>query len=168
MDRHGGRDAAPESDPETGSETGDDRPFWQRKTLDRMTRAEWESLCDGCGKCCLVRLEDADTGEIYVTDVACRLLDLATCRCGDYAARKRHVPDCVVLRPDTVPELTWMPSTCAYRLLAEGRDLYWWHPLVCGDPEAVHRAGQSARGRVVSERDIPEAALEDHIVSWPE
>ncbi|MEQ8964940.1 MAG: YcgN family cysteine cluster protein [Azospirillaceae bacterium] len=159
--------AAPGATPEEEARH-DPPPFWRRKTLAQMTRAEWESLCDGCGKCCLVRLEDEDTGDIYVTDVACRLLDLGTCRCGDYADRKRHVPDCVVLRPDTVPELTWMPSTCAYRLLAEGRDLYWWHPLVSGDPETVVRAGQSARGRVVPEDSVPVEALEDHIVEWPE
>jgi len=141
--------------------------FWQRKTLAEMTRAEWESLCDGCGRCCLLKLEDAETGEIAYTDVACRLLDLGTCRCGDYPNRQRHVPDCVILRPDNLESLTWMPSTCAYRLLHEGQDLYWWHPLISGDPETVVAAGISVRERVVSERRVKDSELEDHIVTWP-
>ncbi len=143
-----------------------DEPFWRRKTLAEMTRSEWESLCDGCAKCCLDKLEDEDTGEISYTEVACRLLDLGTCRCTDYANRTRFVPDCVVLTPRTVARLTWLPSTCAYRLISEGRDLEWWHPLVSGDPETVHRAGVSVRGRAVPEAVAGD--LEDHIVHWPE
>ena len=131
-----------------------------------MSRREWESLCDGCGKCCLVKLEDADTGEIETTDVACRLLDVATCRCSDYARRKRRVPDCVQLTPDNVERLRWMPSTCAYRSIAEGGDLPDWHPLVSGDPETVHRAGVSLRGRAVSERDVRDEDLPDRVVDW--
>ncbi|MCH7692148.1 MAG: YcgN family cysteine cluster protein [Proteobacteria bacterium] len=143
-----------------------DEPFWRRKTLAEMTRSEWESLCDGCAKCCLDKLQDDDTGEISYTEVACRLLDLGTCRCTDYANRKRFVPDCVVLTPRMVARLTWLPSSCAYRLISEGRDLEWWHPLVSGDPETVHRAGVSVRGRAVPEALAGD--LEDHIVHWPE
>ena len=141
-------------------------PFWRRKTLAEMTRGEWESLCDGCAKCCLDKLQDDDTGEIHYTNVACRLLDLGTCRCTDYANRKRFVPDCVILTPRTVARLPWLPSSCAYRLISEGRDLEWWHPLVSGDPETVHRAGVSVRGRAVPEAVAGD--LEDHIVHWPE
>lgn len=140
-------------------------PFWRRKSLVEMTRKEWESLCDGCGKCCLNKLEDAATGRIAYTDVACRLLDLGTCRCRDYPSRKRLVPDCEVLTPEAVQRFKWLPSTCAYRRLAEGRDLDWWHPLVSGDPESVHRAGISVRGRAVSESDAWNP--EDRIVDWP-
>ncbi|MCZ6607308.1 MAG: YcgN family cysteine cluster protein [Alphaproteobacteria bacterium] len=142
-----------------------EEPFWRRKTLAEMTRGEWESLCDGCAKCCLAKLEDDDTGEISYTEVACRLLDLGTCRCTDYSNRTRFVPDCVVLTPRTVARLTWLPSSCAYRLISEGKDLEWWHPLVSGDPETVHRAGVSVRGRAVPEAVAGD--LEDHVVRWP-
>lgn len=141
-------------------------PFWRRKTLAEMTRGEWESLCDGCAKCCLDKLEDEDTGEIRYTEVACRLLDLGTCRCTDYSNRTRFVPDCVVLTPRMVARLTWLPSSCAYRLISEGKDLEWWHPLVSGDPESVHRAGVSVRGRAVP--GAVAGDLEDHVVHWPE
>lgn len=143
-----------------------DAPFWKRKTLSEMTRAEWESLCDGCGKCCLVKLQDPDTDEIAYTDVACKLLDGATCRCSDYARRKKRVPDCVVLTPALVADLSWMPTTCAYRLIREGRDLAWWHPLVSGDPNTVHEAGMSARGRVISETLVEDSELPEHVVDW--
>ncbi|MGE5546655.1 MAG: YcgN family cysteine cluster protein [Solirubrobacterales bacterium] len=129
-----------------------------------MSEAEWEALCDGCGKCCLHKLEDEDTGEIAYTNVACRLLNLGTCRCKDYDNRKRHVPDCVRLDPAQVGFLTWLPTTCAYRLLAEGQDLPWWHPLVSGDPNTVHQAGVSVRGRVIAENRA--GPLEHHIVEW--
>ena len=142
------------------------RPFWQTKSLEEMTHEEWESLCDGCGKCCLIKLEDGDSGEIDHTDVACKLLDLETCRCGNYARRKQIVPDCIVLTPDKINSLRWMPSTCAYRLISEGKDLPDWHPLVSGEFESVHRAGISVRGRAVSEDDVPDEDLEDHIVAW--
>ena len=127
------------------------KPFWEAKPLDRMTPAEWESLCDGCGRCCLVRFEDEDTGAVIPTRVACRLLDCATGRCRDYARRKRHVPECIKLTPGAIDALTWMPLTCAYRRLHEGRGLPDWHPLVTGDPASTARAGVSIAGQVVSE-----------------
>jgi uncharacterized cysteine cluster protein YcgN (CxxCxxCC family) len=136
----------------------DDAPFWKTKTLEEMSPAEWEQLCDGCGKCCMAKLEDADTGEIYWTSVSCRLFDAGKCRCTDYANRLARVPDCVGLTPENVRTLTWLPATCAYRLLAEGRELYWWHRLVSGSDETVHEAGMSMRGRVsASEEDMPDA-----------
>jgi hypothetical protein len=142
-----------------------EQPFWQTKTLDDMSKAEWESLCDGCAKCCLNKLENETTGEIQFTDVACRLLDTDLCRCVSYDDRKRFVPDCRLLTPAAVRQLEWLPSTCAYRLVNEGKDLFWWHPLVSGDPETVHTAGVSVRGRVVSERDTDD--LEGRVVGWP-
>lgn len=141
-----------------------DVPFWKRKTLDEMTYAEWESLCDGCAKCCLEKLQDEETGEIVYTNVACRLLDIKTCRCSDYPQRMRYVFECVKLSPLNITQLKWIPRTCAYRLLAEGKDLYWWHPLVSGDPETVHQAGVSARGRAIPVQIADD--LEDHIVDW--
>ena len=137
-------------------------PFWKRVPLAAMTPAQWESLCDGCGKCCLHKLEDADTGEVHYTNVACRLLDLGACRCSNYANRKRLVPDCVKLTPQKIDDLHWMPATCAYRLIADGRDLFDWHPLVSGDPQSVHRAGVSIRGRAITERLA--GPLEDHVL----
>ncbi|MCO5065209.1 MAG: YcgN family cysteine cluster protein [Rhizobiaceae bacterium] len=132
-------------------------PFWKAKPLERMTAQEWESLCDGCGKCCLSKLEDEDTGDIYWTSVGCRLLDCETCRCRDYPNRLKVVDDCVGLTPDKVRSLGWLPQTCAYRLVAEGRDLYWWHHLVSGSFDTVHEAGISVRGRVTAlETDLAE------------
>lgn len=145
----------------------DEAPFWRKKTLEEMSDAEWESLCDGCGRCCLNKIEDIDSGEIAWTDVACRLLDGESCRCSDYAKRQRKVPDCVRLTPESVRRLKWLPPSCAYRLVAEGRELYWWHPLVSGDPDSVHGAGISVRGRTVSERQYGVADLEERIVAWP-
>lgn len=142
-------------------------PFWRTKTLAQMSTAEWESLCDGCGRCCLSKLEDWDTGEIFFTDVACALFDPRSCRCRDYRNRHDRVADCVPLTPENVGELSWLPPTCAYRLLAEGEDLYWWHPLVSGDARTVHDAGISVRGRTISEEEVPESELENHIVAWP-
>ncbi len=143
-------------------------PYWQTKSLFEMTAAEWEALCDGCGRCCLIKLEDPDDGEIVHTRVTCHLLNEKTCRCSDYANRKAIVPDCVQLSPDNIGELNFMPPSCAYRRLAEGRDLAWWHPLVSGDPNSVHEAGISVRGRVISEKLVADADLEDHIVEWPD
>jgi len=136
--------------------------FWEEKPLAAMNRAEWESLCDGCGKCCLHKLEDEETGEIYPTNVACRMLDRKFARCTDYPNRKRHVPDCVRLTPEAIADTEWLPQTCAYRLLAEGKPLYDWHYLISGSRETVHEAGQSTRGWTVSEDDAGE--LEYHLV----
>ncbi len=126
------------------------QPFWRTKSLAQMNRTEWESLCDGCGQCCLHKLQDEDTNEIYWTSVACTLLDSESCRCRDYPNRRKTVPDCVFLTPEIVDEVDWLPVTCAYRLVAEGADLYWWHPLVSGDPNTVHEAGISVRGKVTA------------------
>ena len=139
-----------------------EKPFWQTKTLEQMTAAEWESLCDGCGLCCLIRFEDEETGEVIPTRVACKLLDQHLCRCTDYVNRKAHVPDCIKLTPWNIEALAWMPASCAYRRLHEGRDLPGWHPLITGDPESVHKAGVSIRDQTVSEAtlDDPEDALD--------
>lgn len=143
-------------------------PFWKTKRLDEMTPSEWESLCDGCGRCCLNKLVEEGSDKTLFTDVACRLLDHDTCRCKDYANRLATVEDCVLLTPETLREITWLPPTCAYVLLAKGRDLYWWHPLVSGDPDTVHAAGISVKGRVgACETQVPDEELEKWIVSWP-
>ncbi|MFN3521897.1 MAG: YcgN family cysteine cluster protein [Phenylobacterium sp.] len=138
------------------------RPFWETKRLEQMTVREWESLCDGCGLCCLVRFEDEESGEVIPTRVHCRLFDSATCRCSDYANRKQHVPDCIKLTPHNIDALEWMPRSCAYRRLHEGRPLPSWHPLITGDPESVHAAGVSIRGQTFSEAELedPEDAID--------
>ena len=141
--------------------------FWENIPLKQMNPAEWEALCDGCGKCCLNKLEYEDSGEVVYTNVACRLFDDATARCSDYANRKRLVPECVVLTPKTLEKsLYWMPSTCAYKLLWQGKSLPDWHPLVTGDPDSTHKSGHSVRGRTVSEADVPEADWDndEHII----
>ncbi|SER72662.1 hypothetical protein SAMN04490244_102303 [Tranquillimonas rosea] len=142
--------------------------YWERVPLKNMSPREWEALCDGCGKCCLNKLEDPDTNEIAFTNVACRLLDDETCRCAQYEIRKQFVPDCVVLTPRNIAEIAyWMPSTCAYRLLYEGKALYDWHPLISGRAESVHEAGISLQGRTVPEFEIDEEEWEDHIIEEP-
>jgi uncharacterized cysteine cluster protein YcgN (CxxCxxCC family) len=144
------------------------RPFWKTKTLAEMTGAEWESLCDGCGRCCLIKMEDEDSGQYYYTDVACRLFDQNACTCRDYENRDREVPDCVRLTPENAGALGWMPPSCAYRLIAEGKDLPAWHPLVTGRPESVHEAGASVRGRVHKlEDEISLVDLVGRIRQWP-
>jgi uncharacterized protein len=143
-------------------------PFWTAKTLDEMTPDEWESLCDGCGRCCLVKLEDEDDGALHHTDVACRLFDKESCRCRDYANRAKSVPDCVTLTPHEVRTLKWLPPTCAYRRIAEGRGLAWWHPLVSGTPETVAAAGVSVRGRVSAlEDEVTIPQMQKRIRAWP-
>ncbi|MET0269026.1 MAG: YcgN family cysteine cluster protein [Sphingomonas sp.] len=138
------------------------KPFWETTPLDRMTRAEWESLCDGCGKCCLHKLEDDETGELFPTNIACKLLDRRTAQCSDYRHRHAYVPECVRLTPAKLRRLDWLPTTCAYRLLDEGKPLPEWHHLVSGDRETVHAAGISVRGWTVSENDVGD--FENHIV----
>ena len=134
--------------------------------MSEMTSAEWESLCDGCGRCCLNKYEDDDK-KIFYTDVACRLLDTDSCRCSDYKNRTKNVADCLVLTPAVMPEMNCLPPTCAYRLLDEGKDLEWWHPLVSGRPETVHEAGISVRGRAVSEKGMTERQIARRLVKWP-
>ena len=138
--------------------------YWEDTPLSKMTEAEWEALCDGCGKCCLLKLEDEDTGEIAYTNIACRLFDDATCRCGNYALRKQLVPGCVQLSAKNIAKNAhWMPETCAYRLLYEGSGLPRWHPLVTGDPGSVVAAGISVAGRTVAEYDVEEEDYEDYV-----
>ncbi len=138
------------------------KPFWEIKSLTEMNPGEWESLCDGCGLCCLVRFEDEDSGEVIPTRVHCKLFDSDLCRCTDYENRKQHVPDCIKLTPGNIQELQWMPPSCAYRRLDEGKPLPAWHPLITGDPESVHKAGVSIRGQTFNENELaePEDALE--------
>lgn len=142
--------------------------FWEKVPLNKMTRPEWEALCDGCGKCCLNKLEDEDTGQVALTNVACRLLDDQTCQCSQYPIRHNFVPECIVLSPDNMEQnLYWMPETCAYKLMWNGHPLPEWHPLKTGDPESVHKAGVSMRGRTVPEFEVDDEEWEDHIIEEP-
>ena len=142
--------------------------FWKHKPLKSLTSEEWEALCDGCGKCCLNKLEDEDTGEVALTRIACRLLDDQSCKCGQYPIRHQFIPDCIVLKPSNIDENAyWMPKTCAYRLLWSGQPLFDWHPLISGSPETVHTANISVRGMTLSEFDINEEDWEDHIIEEP-
>lgn len=143
-----------------------DTPFWKQKTLARMSPEEWESLCDGCARCCVYRLEDEDTAEIHFTNVHCRLLDTSTGRCTDYRNRSVRVPDCVTITLKELENPYWLPKSCAYRLLAEGRDLPQWHPLVSGNPESVVEAGQRVCDRTINEDEAD--SLENHLVDWLE
>ena len=158
-------DGAPAQSAPMPDDAQPDAPFWQTTPLDGMTPAQWESLCDGCGRCCLHKLRDDFDGSLDWTNVSCRLLDTTTCRCSKYESRKDHVPDCVSLTPAAVREIDWLPPSCAYRRVAEGRDLAWWHPLVSGDPATVHDAGVSVRGRAINERRA--GPLEHHVTAWP-
>ncbi len=138
--------------------------FWELP-LRQLTPAEWEGLCDGCGKCCLNKLEDEESGEIVFTRVACRLLDNETCRCAQYDIRLQFVPECIILKPETISDVAYfMPRTCAYRLRFEGAPLPDWHPLVTGDAESVHKAGQSVQGWTVPEFEVPEEEWEEYLV----
>ena len=142
--------------------------FWKHKPLKSLTSEEWEALCDGCGKCCLNKLEDEDTGEVALTRIACRLLDDQSCKCGQYPIRHQFIPDCIVLKPSNIDENAyWIPKTCAYRLLWSGQPLFDWHPLISGNPETVHTANISVRGMTLSEFDINEEDWEDHIIEEP-
>ena len=141
--------------------------FWEEKSLDEMTDAEWEALCDGCGRCCLLKLEDEEIGVIITSDVRCQLLDGESCKCSDYPNRLKLVPDCIKLTPENVRTIEWIPRTCAYRRIAEGKGLAWWHPLVSGDPETVVTAGVSVRGRTVAEAEVKPGTWEEHIADWP-
>lgn len=139
-------------------------PFWQHKSLQEMTPSEWESLCDRCGRCCLHKLEDADSGDVYYTSVACKLLDTHSCQCTDYPHRKQEVPGCTLLTINDLEHFHWLPATCAYRLVSEDKPLPPWHPLVSNSPETIHQAGVSVRGLACSEQDINEDELEDFII----
>ena len=140
--------------------------FWIQKSLQEMSPEEFEAVCDGCGKCCLHKLEDEDSGDVFYTKVACRFLDHNTCRCQSYSSRQEKVPDCVVMTPATVAETYWLPDTCAYRLLDQGLPLFDWHPLVSGDPESVHKAGMSVANKVVAEESVDLDDLEDYVIRW--
>jgi uncharacterized cysteine cluster protein YcgN (CxxCxxCC family) len=142
--------------------------WWHDKTLAELNADEWEALCDGCAKCCLHKLEDEDSGEVFYTRVRCRYLDEASCRCSDYPRRSVMVPNCIHLQADSVQDLDWLPSTCAYRLRAHGEQLPNWHPLVSGDAATVHRAGISIRGRAVSDEFVHPDGFDEHIVQWVE
>ena len=140
--------------------------FWQTKTLEQMSSHEWEQLCDGCAKCCLVKLEDSETGEIEHTNVTCQLLDIETCRCSMYKDRHSVVSDCISLDRDNIRSLNWLPETCSYRLISEGKTLPSWHHLVSGDMNTLHEYGASLRGWVISERDVRDEDIQDHIIQW--
>ncbi len=142
-------------------------PFWKTKSLQEMSQVEWESLCDGCARCCLHKLEDVDTGEVHYTSVVCRLMT-DDCRCSAYLDRTELVPDCVQLTPERTEEFEWLPTTCAYRMVYEGKDLAWWHPLVSGDPDTVHSAGISVKGKALSEDHVHPDAIDEHIIRWVE
>jgi len=142
--------------------------FWEQKPITEMNQEEWESLCDGCAKCCLIKLEDIDTGNVYYSKVVCKLMDQGTCQCTNYKERSKLVSDCVWLKPEDIEEFHWLPSTCAYRLLAEGKPLEPWHPLISGDPNSVHDAGVSIRGRCISEEHVHPDGFEEHLITWVE
>jgi len=141
--------------------------FWEKHSLDELNDAEWEALCDGCGLCCLVKLEDADTEQIYFTNLACSLLNVEACRCSDYENRHVKMPDCRAITRQTLQEIEWLPPSCAYRLREQDKPLYSWHPLVSGNRDSVHDAGISTRGWTLSEKGIPTDDYEDYLVANP-
>ena len=141
-------------------------PFWKTKTLREMTPKEWESLCDGCAKCCLVKLEDEESKELFFTNLHCKLLDGSTCQCSDYKNRKKYVPICVKLTPKIVETVDWLPDSCAYRLVHEGKDLHDWHHLVCGDREEIHRRGWSCQNKTVTEEGVSDEDAIDYVMNW--
>jgi hypothetical protein len=143
-----------------------DARFWEHKDLDELSSEEWESLCDGCGRCCLLKIEDADSGDLFYTNVVCSYYDQEHCRCSQYADRSLLVPDCIKVTPEVARTQSWLPETCAYRLLAEGKPLFDWHPLISGDPQSVHLAGISIRDRVISEEFVHPDELPEHLVHW--
>ena len=143
-----------------------DTKFWETTKLSEMSKSQWESLCDGCGKCCVIKLQDEDTDEIFSTDVGCKLLDCRTAKCSDYANRKDIVPDCVYLTPDNLAYLTWMPKSCAYRRLYEGQGLPDWHPLLTGSPDSTKAAGHSVAGLIFPEESVEIDDMADHITDW--
>ncbi|KAA0439623.1 MAG: YcgN family cysteine cluster protein [Candidatus Thioglobus sp.] len=140
--------------------------FWQTLSLKEMTKAQWESLCDGCGRCCLHKIEDEDSNEIYFSNVVCRYIDEETCRCTHYKTRQSLVPDCLSIYPDWAEKFRWLPPTCAYRLLSEGKDLFVWHPLISGSVDSVHLAGISVRGRTFKDDEIDPNDIHKHIITW--
>lgn len=142
------------------------KPFWKTKKLHEMTPKEWESLCDGCGKCCLVKLEDEETNELFFTSLHCKLLDGSTCQCKDYPNRKKYVPTCVKLTPEVVATVDWLPQSCAYLLVHEGKDLFPWHHLISGDREAVHREGYSCKDRTRTEEGVADEGADEHLIDW--
>ncbi|NNF52131.1 MAG: YcgN family cysteine cluster protein [Gammaproteobacteria bacterium] len=141
-------------------------PFWENTALEDMTPEQWESLCDGCGRCCAVKLQDNETGKVHYTRAACRLLDPHSCRCTNYPQRAQLVPDCAILNPEQARSYEWLPDTCAYRILAKGGKLHWWHPLVSGSTETVHEAGISVRGQLISEEHIHASEIPEMIIDW--
>jgi uncharacterized cysteine cluster protein YcgN (CxxCxxCC family) len=141
-------------------------PFWKTRTLKEMSQTEWESLCDGCAKCCLVKLEDEDTKELFFTSLHCKLLDGKTCQCSDYPNRRKYVPVCVKLTPEIVATVDWLPESCAYRLVHEGKDLHDWHHLICGDRQEVHRRGYSAKGKTRTEEGVADEDAIDYVIDW--
>ncbi len=148
------------------SEDNMDIPFWKKKSLAEMTKDEWESLCDRCGKCCLHKIEYEDTGEVFYTDIICKYLDEKTCMCREYKRSAELVPDCIKVRPEDVKKFFWLPATCAYRLISEGKDLKEWHVLLSRDSESVHKAGISIREKVVPESTVSECEMDSHIIDW--
>jgi len=149
---------------QTHAMAGDPLRFWETLSLDEMSQQQWESLCDGCGRCCLHKLEDTDSGSVFFTRVACRLLDIKTCRCSAYKDRRQHVPDCTQVRPLTAEKMSWLPESCAYRLLANNNPLPAWHPLESGSKDTVHDAGISVRGIALSETEVDDHQYEEHVI----